>query len=387
MIWSVLFWFSLLAITYSYILYPVFLQIRAKGRKLVAPKAPANWPTVDVIFAAYNEEKVLEDKLRSVLESDYPREKLRIHVGSDASTDATDTILYKIAAEDSRLQWERFGGRSGKSHIINTLANQSEAEILIPTDANIIFTKKTIKHLTRWFADEAVTIVGSTIIYDSPEGKGIADQEDFYLQRENRIKEMESVLYGAAMGVEGGCYAIRRNAFHTIPRNYYMEDFFQSMHVLSNGGKVLVDKKARVFEDVSTEIHEEYKRKLRISIGNFQNLKHFAFVIREQTFPLGFVFLSHKVMRWLSPFFLLTMLITAFILAFKGVGFYQTCSAMALMWIALTIAQVKKMITVSGIFAFATHFLYMNLALFHGFIQFIKGVESNVWQPTKRKQA
>jgi cellulose synthase/poly-beta-1,6-N-acetylglucosamine synthase-like glycosyltransferase len=386
MIWSFLFWFSLLAIAYSYMLYPVFLLMRAKGRKLTTPDPPAEWPDVEVIFAAYNEEKVLEDKLRSVLESDYPREKLCIRVGSDASTDTTDAILNKIASNDKRLKWERFRGRSGKSHIINTLAIKSNTKILIPTDANIIFTDKTIKSLVRWFTDEKVDIVGSTILYDAPNGKGIADQEDFYLQRENRVKEMESLLYGTAMGVEGGCYAIRRSAFHPIPQNYYMEDFFQSMQVLANGGKVLVDEEAKVYEDVSTEIREEYKRKLRISIGNFQNLKHFAFVIREQTFPLGFVFLSHKVLRWLSPFFLLTMLITAMILGFRGIGFYQTCFAIALLWIGLTIVQVKKIINVRGIFAFATHFLYMNLALFHGFIQYIKGVESNVWQPTKRKQ-
>ncbi|MCC5917987.1 MAG: glycosyltransferase [Cryomorphaceae bacterium] len=341
---------------------------------------------MDVIFAAYNEEKVLEEKLRSVLASDYPNDKLRIIVGSDASEDNTDTILEKFKAEDVRLDWKRFGGRSGKSHIINQLASESQADILIPTDANIIFSKDSVKNLVRWFQDDSVSIVGASINYQSPDNKGIAPQEDYYLKRENKIKELETACFGTAMGIEGGCYAIRKTAFKPIPKNYFMEDFYQSMQVLSRGEKVLVDGKALVYEDVSTEIGEEYKRKVRISIGNFQNLKHFGAVVFKKPYPLGWVFFSHKILRWLTPFFLLAMFVSAMLLAFRGFQFYQIMMALAVLWVAITVGHVKKIFKAGGILAFAAHFLYMNLALFHGCIQFIKGVKSNVWQPTKRKQ-
>lgn len=381
------FWLSLMAIAYSYLLYPTLLKIRAGSKKLTPPYSPDEWPVVEVIFAAYNEENVLEDKLRSVLESDYPKDKLRIHVGSDASTDRTDEILTTFGILDARVRWKRFGGRSGKAHIINALAEESTAEILIPTDANIIFTPSTIKNLLRWFERERVAIVGANIVYDNTHGKGIANQEQFYLNRENRIKEWESVLYGTAMGVEGGCYAIRRSSYRTIPQTYFMEDFFQSMQVMQRGEDVLVDSNATVYEDVSTEIKEEYKRKVRISIGNFQNLKHFFSVLYQQTFPLGFVFFSHKILRWLTPFFLVIMLFSALQLGFAGKSSFQWLVVLAILWVAQTVAHVKRIFSSKGILAFAAHFLYMNLALLDGFIQFTKGVKSNVWQPTKRKQA
>lgn len=382
-----IFWTSLMAIAYSYLIYPALLRIRAGKKTLTPPEDPTEWPTVEVVFAAYNEEGVLEEKLQSVLNSDYPKDKLSVRVGSDASTDKTDAILENIAASDDRLTWRRFGGRSGKANIINALTDESSADILIPTDANIMFTKNTVKQLVRWFGNDRTSIVGANIIYEDANKKGIAPQEDFYLRRENNIKEREGLLYGTAMGIEGGCYAIRKDAFRPIPKNYFMEDFFQSMQVMQRGEDVLVDTKAIVYEDVSTEIREEYQRKVRISIGNFQNLKHFYPVLYKQTFPLGFVFFSHKVLRWVTPFLLLIMLFSSLQMAFSGATLHQWLIVIAILWIGITVAQVKRIASFGGIPSFAAHFLYMNLALFHGFIKFSKGVKSNVWKPTKRKQA
>ena len=382
-----IFWTSLMAIAYSYLIYPALLRIRAGKKTLTPPEDPTEWPTVEVVFAAYNEEGVLEEKLQSVLNSDYPKDKLSVRVGSDASTDKTDAILENIAASDDRLTWRRFGGRSGKASIINALTDESSADILIPTDANIMFTKNTVKQLVRWFGNDRTSIVGANIIYEDANKKGIAPQEDFYLRRENNIKEREGLLYGTAMGIEGGCYAIRKDAVRPIPKNYFMEDFFQSMQVMQRGEDVLVDTKAIVYEDVSTEIREEYQRKVRISIGNFQNLKHFYPVLYKQTFPLGFVFFSHKVLRWVTPFLLLIMLFSSLQMAFSGATLHQWLIVIAILWIGLTVAQVKRIASFGGIPSFAAHFLYMNLALFHGFIKFSKGVKSNVWKPTKRKQA
>ncbi len=384
--WTLLFWVSLLSIAYSYLLYPELLRIWSKGKHLKPPQSAAELPEVTVIFAAYNEEAVIDKKLQSIVDSDYPAEKLFVHVGSDASTDSTDEILQKWAEKNPRITWKRLAGRTGKAQIINQLAEESATEILVPTDANIVFHAQTISNLVRWFSNDEIDIVGSNIVYMSPPDKGIAKQEDYYLNRENRIKTYESILYGTAMGIEGGCYAIRRSAFRSIPKNYFMEDFFQSMQVLQRNKKVLVDENSVVYEDVSTDIREEYKRKTRISIGNFQNLKHFSGVLIKQTFPLGFVFFSHKVLRWITPFFLIIMFFSALQLAFSGSMFFQWLTTIAMTWMLLTLMHAKSMIKLSRKLAFAAHFLYMNIALFHGFIIFNKGIQSNVWQPTKRNQ-
>lgn len=384
--WIFLFWAALLGILYSYLIYPQLLQSWSKGKKWVTPSAMDDLPEVSVIFAAYNEEAVMEQKLESILASDYPQNKLFITVGSDASTDRTDEIVEAFSRKNPRVQLRRFTGRTGKAQIINALAEESATEILIPTDANIIFHKDTVMNLIRWFSDSAVSIVGGTIVYASPPPKGIAPQENFYLNRENRIKTHESLLFGTAMGVEGGCYAIRRESFAEIPQNYFMEDFFQTMQVLVKGKKVVVDPEALVFEDVSVDIREEYKRKTRISIGNFQNLKHFYRVLFSQTFPLGFVFFSHKILRWITPFFLLIILLSSMQLAFYGHSLFQWIFMLGFAWMMLTLMHVKEMIRVKGILAYAAHFLYMNIALFHGFLLYTKGINSNVWQPTKRNQ-
>ncbi len=58
-----------------------------------------------VLIAAHNEEKVIGEKIASVLTSDYPLNKLEVLVGSDASTDHTNAILQQIKETNPSLRF------------------------------------------------------------------------------------------------------------------------------------------------------------------------------------------------------------------------------------------------------------------------------------------
>ncbi len=93
MIWQLLFWISVGALVHSYVLYPALLKLFG-GQHTLPPREPhTELPTVCVSMAAYNEEKVIEQKIRSVFQTDYPAEKLSMWIGSDGSTDRTDAII------------------------------------------------------------------------------------------------------------------------------------------------------------------------------------------------------------------------------------------------------------------------------------------------------
>ena len=382
---QVLFWIALSGFAITYILYPLLmLALPAKKKRLVLPD---ELPTVAILFAAYNEEAVLEDKLNSLINLDYPLDKLEIWVGSDNSTDKTNQILKQFAQKHSQLHYQIFPGRTGKSGILNALKNQITTDYLVPTDANIIFETATLKTLLASATVSKAQACGGHIIYTDVHNQGIAKQENTYLNIENRIKKAESDYFGLAMGLEGGCYLIKREFFPEIPPLFFMEDFYVTMYLLKQGHRISFEPLARVYEDVSTQPDEEYKRKIRISIGNFQNLGTFFDLIFTKAFPLGFAFLCHKVLRWLSPFFLIIlfftspyMVITApFYGIFAGV-FYITL-ALGLLGIALASKPGMVVLKYPG------HFLYMNLALLQGFIKYLQGVRSNAWQPTKRNQS
>lgn len=386
MVWlELLFWISLVAMLSAYLIYPL-LVIYWPRRARPSQHKLTQWPTLEVIFAAHNEEKVLAEKLDSLLTSHYPG-PLSIRVGSDYSTDDTNEILKTYAQkEPQRVVAHIFEERQGKAGVINKLVNASQAELICLTDANIIFRPNSLKQLCESLLNSQAAACGGQIVYQQKLKKGIAQQEDTYLNIENRLKSAESALWKAPMGLEGGCYLIWRKDFPVIPPLYFMEDFFVTMSLLSQGKRVIFEPRALVNEDVSTSPQEEYKRKVRISIGNFQNLRRFAPLIALRFWPVGFAFLFHKVLRWLTPFFLILALICALWLK-VGFGTYNWAAYLVgLAFLIGLTGLVGLKSTLPGWLKFPGHFLYMNLALLEGFFKYLKGVESNVWKPTERKQ-
>ncbi len=389
-VWQYIFWISLAGLLIPYVVYPTLVLLLKNFKR--APRSieldPDAWPEVDIVFAAFNEEAVLEDKLNSILALDYPTDNIKVRIGSDHSTDATDRILKDWSQKDARFIVEYFKTRQGKSNILNQLIPKSKADYLLLTDANILFEPGMLKRLVQKMkSDRKAAAVGAEIHYVSCNNKGISNQENTYLRLENRVKEAESKLWHSAMGLEGSAYLIRRELFPEIPPLYFMEDFYVTLHLLKHRFRVLWEPTAKVYEEVSISATEEYRRKVRISIGNFQNLSCFKSLIIKRFWPIGFSFIGHKVLRWLSPFFLLLLLISAPQLVFEH-WFYGMASGLYMLFIGLGLFGIVLSHRINlGIIKYPGHFIYMNLALLDGFLTYIKGIKTNAWQPTARKQA
>ncbi len=385
---EVLFWLATGLILLSYIIYPaLIIYLPSKRKTPVCFDVEDDLPEVTIIMAAYNEEAVIKSKLESVFNTHYPANKISVLVGSDNSTDATNQIVLDLSREYPNLQLVQFKNRTGKSGIINTLVAHCKTDLLIATDANILFDEDTIFNLIKRFKEPKINLVGGNIIYQAIKNTGISSQENLYLNWENRIKQAESKHWWIALGVEGGCYAIRKRAFSEIPKLTFMEDFYITMAVLHKGGKVWFEESAHCYEDVSTEISEEFKRKVRISIGNWQNLSRFSGLIFTNFFPIGMAFFIHKILRWFTPFLFIFSFGMAFMLAAPG-NIYSALImifGIVVLLLPLDFLLLKKNMH-TGLLRFINHFIMMNLALLVGFIKYTKGVKSNVWQPTKRNQ-
>ncbi len=380
----VIFILSSYAIVHSYVVYPLWLLVFTGGRKNSNQEfTPGDdLPEVALLMAAYNEEKVIGEKINSVFNSTYPLNKLTVYIGSDASTDKTDAIIEELAKKFPQLKLIRFGGRTGKSGIINQLAFEAKQPLFILTDANVIFKPETIFNLIRHFKNENIAQVAANIIKVSVSNKGIASQEKTYIALENKIKNAESIRWNAIMGAEGGCYAIRKENFSPVPKNFYMDDFYITLNVIEQGKQIVFDKEAVCNEDVPSEAQEEFKRKVRISIGNFQNLNRYRALLWKFN-GTAFAFWSHKVLRWLTPFLLIICFGTSFVLMFHDRWFVFLFAAQ-LFGFFTPVIDLLLNINFS-LLRFVSHFYLMNLALLRGFIIYVKGVDSNVWQPTKRE--
>jgi cellulose synthase/poly-beta-1,6-N-acetylglucosamine synthase-like glycosyltransferase len=386
---QIILFISLAGIFHSYVIYPILIKLAAKGKRISNQSFSFTdtLPKVSIIMAAYNEEAVIEEKIRTILDNDYPKEKLEILIGSDNSNDRTNEMIQQFADENQNIIFQAFTSRQGKVSIVNQLEKQAKGDILILTDANVMFHNDTIFELVRYFKDETIGLVDAKMINTGLQKEGISFQEKSYISREVFIKHHESVIWGSMMGPFGGCYAIRKNLFHDVPNNFLVDDFFICMKVLEQKKKTVNNLDAKVFEDVSNNLRDEFFRKIRIATGNFQNLNRFSHLLWPFWKGSAFAFLSHKALRWLGPFFLLLIIISLSILAFYHT-FYLILAIGTIFILTLPLYDIllKKIKIHNVILRFATHFFTMNLALLIGFFRNLKGVKTNVWKPTKRFQ-
>jgi cellulose synthase/poly-beta-1,6-N-acetylglucosamine synthase-like glycosyltransferase len=344
-------------------------------------------PTISILLAAYNEERVIGQKIVSTMKSSYPLHKIEFLIGSDASTDGTNAIIEKYAAMYPQLRLYNFAGRTGKAGIVNQLSDIAKNEIFILTDANVFFKEDTIYKLAMHYKDPDIALVGGNILNIRLKRDGISVQEKSYLERENLIKYQEGVLWGTMIGAFGGCYSVRRSHYDKVPPRFFMDDFYITMHALEKGGRAINEISAISYEDISNKISEEFRRKVRISIGNFQNLSRYAGLLWPVYRPLGFSFLSHKVFRWLGPVFLIIMFISSGFLMMDSL-FYRWLFVLQLLGLLSPVADylLKKLNIHSFLLRLASHFYTVNLALLIGLFRFMYGVKTNIWKPTERFQ-
>ena len=384
-----LFWICLFLLVYTYFIFPISIIFLARKRSLNNKfyKQEDEIPSVSILIAAYNEQEVIKEKVMSIINSNFPSSKIEIIIGSDCSTDNTNEIISELAKNYSFLNVKIFTERSGKSAVVNKLVKEAKNEIIILTDANIIFSKNTIQSLIRHFRDSEIGLVDSNMVNVGIKKSGISLQEKIYISSEVKFKHAESKLWGMLMGPFGGCFAIRKSLFIPIPENFMVDDFFVCMNILKNGNLAINDLDAVVYEDVSNQISEEFRRKRRISMGNFINLFHFKKLLLKPFTKLGFIFLSHKVIRWFGPILLILVLASNFLLIsdsiFYKIAFFLQLILFIFPFIDLLLRKIGIHVL---ILRFVTHFYSMNLALFMGMMDYFIVNKKGVWEPTKRKQ-
>lgn len=387
-VFKLLFWISLFLLTYSYILYPLLLKALSQrtGKKKDFYLSSDDLPHVSILFAAHNEEKVIAGKMDSILAGKYDG-KLEILIGSDCSTDGTDRILTAYAQKDPRVKFISFSTRQGKGNILNRLFSIAKGEILILTDANVFFSENTIFNLVRHFKMKEIGLVDANMHHRGRVSGGISLPESFYISMEVKLKNREGELWGSMMGPFGGCFAIRKELYSEIPGNFLNDDFYLNMQVLKQGKLTVSDLEALVFEDISYALTEEFRRRVRISTGNFQTLFRFGSMLFPPWKMVAFTFLSHKILRWLGPVFLI-FIFASNIFLFQYATFYSIALfvQVGLMAVPLIDYLLEKYRIQIIILRFIAHFYSMNAALLLGLVKYTKGVKSNVWEPTKRNQ-
>ncbi len=372
----------LLPVIYSYLIYPVILYFLPTKPYNYTPFLIEENQKVALVIPVHNEERILSEKLDSIFQSTFPIQKLEIFLLLDDCTDGSLAIAQSYQKKGITIHILSFDSRMGKPKLLNSIMQKLDKTIYpitLLSDANVVFLPNTIENLLRPFSQNIIGLVDSRLAT-------CADfniHETTYLKYELYVKMLESQKLGAMQGPFGGCYAIRTNLYIPIPENFLVDDFFIGSNVLLQDYRSVLAADACVVEHYKSDWSSEFRRKRRISGGNFQNLFYLLpLFIQKRNYSIFLCFVSHKMLRWLSPYLLIcTGLSTLFAL-------YRTNTLLY----AAIITGLLYILDVCFSLLFRTrstamrilYFVWMNIATALGGWDYIRGIRSNIWQRTER---
>lgn len=392
---AALFWFALAIILYTYFGYPILIFIIAKIRPGKEFYKDAT-PYVTLLIAAYNEEKVIENKLINSLTIEYPKEKLQILVITDGSSDQTPEIAKKYL--DSGIELLHQPERRGKMAAINRAIDYVRGEIIVFSDANNYYQSDTIKKIVAPFSNPDVGAVSGAKVIDQGDGD-LGASEGLYWKYESFIKKQESRL-GSCTSVAGEILAIRKSAYTTPPNNIVNDDFYMAMRIIRQGYRLIYVPEAISSERVSLTAQDEIIRRTRINAGRYQ-----AISMARQLLPfnrplLVWQIISHKFLRPLVPFCMIIMALLNIAVVFyppKTGGFlyldipfsYVILGLQILFYLLALIGtwsgkkdNQSKFVRLMYLPTFLTN---SNFAALKGFFQFLRGQQTHIWERIQRR--
>lgn len=376
----VCFWLSAALLFYVYAGYPLLLAVVSQLRSRPVRRA-AMKPFVSVIITAYNEERDLAAKLENTLALDYPADKLEIIVASDCSTDRTDEIACQYKERGVRLC--RQAERKGKTATQNSAVEQARGEIILFSDATTLYRPDVLKVILPSFADETIGCVAGRLIYLDPSKTSVGQGARSYWGYETFLKERESRIC-SLIGVSGCLYAVRRSAY--VPM--YPEacsDFLIATKMVEQGLRTVYEPAAVCTEETNKRADKELRMRVRIITQTITDLwRHRAMM---NPFRSGFYavqLISHKVLRYLVPVFLLLTFISSLVLAPRSLFYFlvalaQLCfyGAAALSWLLESLGWRNRLL------ALPQYFVLANLASLMAFYKFLSGERYARWEPIR----
>jgi cellulose synthase/poly-beta-1,6-N-acetylglucosamine synthase-like glycosyltransferase len=373
--WQFAFWFSIAVIAYTYLGYPLILFISARlTRRRPAQREMNGYPSVSLIISAFNEEKVIREKIENSFGLDYPRDRLTVVLASDGSDDGTVAIAREYTLRG--LKVFHYPRRSGKSEVLNRVMKDITSDIVVFTDANALFATDALERLVRHFADPRIGSVVGKLRYVEDNASAVGKGEGAYWKYEGILSVLESAL-GTVLVANGSIFAIRRQLFVDL----YPEvanDFQLPTEVASQGYDVVYEAEALALEPCTYFWREEFERKVRIVLRGLTGFQRLTDKFRG--FRL-WQFWTHKLMRWLMTPFLCIVLLSNTLLAGHS-WFYTTTFVLQLAFYAAALngwrmRRQRKSHPVSYI---PFYFTMVNLAAVRAFARFLSGDRQAVWE-------
>ena len=312
---------SILLVIYHHAGYPVLLRVLGSKRrrsdaaeKELETGPESDLPSITILLPAYNEERFIADKIRNLAFLDYPRDRLKILIASDGSSDSTyqtalDT-LREPECRDCSIRVIEFEQNRGKVAMLNSLIESIDTDILALSDVSALISIDALRLAARRFRNPRVAVVNGNYRLLKPGQAG----EQKYWEYQSRLKADEASL-GSVIGSHGAFYLIRTHLYPRLPEDTINDDFIIPMEIVRQGYLSVYEGGINALELEQAPAGQDSRRRLRISAGNLQQALRLRGLLLPKHGGTAFTFASGKVLRVLMPYLMLTALAGSLYLA------------------------------------------------------------------------
>jgi cellulose synthase/poly-beta-1,6-N-acetylglucosamine synthase-like glycosyltransferase len=331
---AIVFWVSVGLILYAHAGYPLLLGLLASVRGRPALRSDAagagELPSVSVIVAAYAEQDVIADRVANIRALDYPGDRVELIVACDGSPDET-AARARDAGADVVLELPR----GGKIRAQDAAVERASGEIVAFSDANVTWQPDALTRLVAPFADPRVGYVcGEVQLLDAATG---SNQEGLYWRYELALRSLESRVRSVTGG-NGAIYATRREAYLVVDP-IMGHDLSFPFNMVKRGWLALAVREARASEKMVPTIEGEFARKRRMMSHTWPIVVRGGMLSPRGYDPLyALMIVSHRILRYLTPFLHLVAFVTSILLLGSG-------------WVYVAAFAVQVAILVAAAFA------------------------------------
>jgi cellulose synthase/poly-beta-1,6-N-acetylglucosamine synthase-like glycosyltransferase len=273
--------------------------------------------------------------------------------------------------------------RLGKTAAQNAAVEKARGEIIVFSDATSLYQPDALRKIVRNFADESVGCVGGRLIYVDPGDTHIGRGAKSYWGYETFLKRHESAA-GSLIGVSGCLYAVRKSAYTPL-YNEACSDFIIATKMVEQGLRAIYEPEAICTEETNQRQDNELRMRIRVIAQTFTDLwRHRAMLNPFRSGLYGIQLLSHKVMRYFVPFFLIALFASSAILAAYSSAYRAFFFAQSLGYLCGAIAWFLENIGVrSRVLALPHYFVLANVASLIAMFQFLRGERYARWEPIR----
>ena len=374
-----LFLLSFGALFYVYIGYPVLLSVIGFFFKRRQAEL-GYFPTVSVLIAAYNEEGGIRKKIEQTLELDYPSDKIEIIVLSDCSTDHTDEIVKSFT--DSRVRLFRAPQRKGKTNAQNLGVEVANGEVLIFSDATTVYHPLALQYLACNYADLKVGAVSGRYQYFDPDGKSPTGSGMIaFWNYENLIKMMQSRIRTIS-GCCGCIYSVRKAAYTPLHPGV-ISDLVQPLWAIQKGYRVVFEDRALAYEETTKSSKEEFSMRVRVVTRGIRGILSVADLLNPAKYGwVSFQLFSHKVLRWMVPFFLLLLFASNAVL-WNHPGYAWLFAAQTAFYGFALLTLLVPLHRIWKPFGIPLYFCTLNAAALRSVVEVLRGRNYVVWETVR----